>query len=76
MTEDIIHIGENIKRIRKQKGLSQEALAIRAGLPRPRISDLERRQSVTTNTLAKIARGLGVNAFELLIPQEEQISNL
>lgn len=69
MKQDSIHLGQNIKRIRKEKGLSQETLAQRIGCPRPRISDLEHRKSATIPTIEKVAAGLGVQPFELLIPR-------
>lgn len=56
-----------IKTLRKQRGISQEALAERAGLHRNFISLLERNASQpTVDTLFRLADALGVTAVELV----------
>lgn len=63
-----------IKTLRKQRGISQEALAERAGLHRNFISLLERTASQpTVDTLFRLADALGVTAVELVsrISEEE-----
>jgi transcriptional regulator with XRE-family HTH domain len=56
-----------LKTLRKQRGLSQEALAERAGLHRNFISLLERRESQpTVDTLFRLADALGVTAVDLV----------
>ena len=56
-----------LKTLRKQRGLSQEALAERAGLHRNFISLLERRESQpTVDTLFRLADALGVTAVYLV----------
>lgn len=63
-----------IKALRKQRGISQEALAERAGLHRNFISLLERNVSQpTVDTLFRLADALGVTAVELVsrISEEE-----
>lgn len=63
-----------IKTLRKQRGISQEALAERAGLHRNFISLLERNASQpTVDTLFRLADALGVTAVELVsrISEEE-----
>lgn len=57
----------NIRRIRKQKGLSQEALAFEAGVHRTYISGVERCvRNPTITVVDKIARALEVSAATLL----------
>lgn len=56
-----------LKTLRKERGLSQEALAERAGLHRNFISLLERRESQpTVDTLFRLADALGVTAVDLV----------
>jgi transcriptional regulator with XRE-family HTH domain len=61
-------IGRNLKRLRDDRGLSQEALAHAADVSVDVISKLEqgRRQSARITTLTKIANGLDVDLAELV----------
>lgn len=58
----------DIKRIRKEKGISQEELAEKSGVSRPTISNLENNPDAvtTTDTLQKIALALDVNVSDFL----------
>jgi transcriptional regulator with XRE-family HTH domain len=59
----------NLKRLRTLTGLSQEALADRAGLHRTYISSIERGQrNVSLENIFVLARALGVQPAELLKP--------
>ncbi|MEV4253671.1 helix-turn-helix transcriptional regulator [Spirillospora sp. NPDC049652] len=60
-------IGTNLKRIRHERGMSQEGLAEVAGLSRDTIAKLEqgRRRGERTTTLMKLARALDVEITEL-----------
>jgi len=63
------HIAQNIINGRKCAGLSQEALAKRAGVSRAYIGRIENaRHSLSIDTLGKIAVALDVDAVELLRP--------
>lgn len=54
--------GDKIRDLRKQKGLSQEELAFKAGLHRTYISDIERgSRNVSLKNIEKIAKALGVS---------------
>ncbi|WP_281859109.1 helix-turn-helix domain-containing protein [Litoreibacter halocynthiae] len=54
---------------RKSVGLSQENLARRAGISRAYVGRIENaRHSVSTDTLEKIARALGIDPVKLLRP--------
>lgn len=62
-----IKVGNNIKDIRQNKGLSQERLAELAGVHRTYIGMVERAEkNITLVSLEKIAKALGVNIKELL----------
>lgn len=57
----------NLVRLRRERGLSQEELAHRAGIDRTFVSGCERLvRNPTLTTLEKIARGLEVDPLELL----------
>jgi len=55
-------IGERIKKLRQELGLSQQGLAQKAGVRRPTISELEsgKQQGLTVDTAKRLARALGV----------------
>ena len=53
---------QNLRRIRTEKGVSQEELAYRAGIDRTYISSLERQvYGVSIDVLEQIAKGLKVD---------------
>jgi transcriptional regulator with XRE-family HTH domain len=59
--------GRNLRRIRKERGLSQEALAFRAEVHRTEVSLLERgRRDPGVNMTLRLAGALGVEPGELL----------
>lgn len=60
-------VANNIIDRRKSTGLSQEGLAIQAGLSRAYVGKIENaRFAVTIDTIEKIAHALGVDAVDLL----------
>ena len=62
-------VGDNTARIRKEKGLTQEALAEKSGLSQQYISGLENgRRNPTIVTLFELASALGVGHLDLLTP--------
>ncbi|MCK3654499.1 transcriptional regulator [Pasteurellaceae bacterium Macca] len=57
----------NLRKIRRLKDISQEALALEAGLSRVYISDIERgRRSVSIDVMGRIADALDINLILLL----------
>lgn len=59
--------GENLRRARRREGLSQERLAVRAGLHRTAIGLLEHGERVCRiDTLVRLAGGMAVAPAELL----------
>ena len=60
-------LGKNVRRLRAEKGWSQEDYADRAGIHRTYVSDIERgRRNPTVTVVEKLAAALGVNAGDLL----------
>jgi transcriptional regulator with XRE-family HTH domain len=60
-------LGENLRRVRRREGLSQERLAVRASLHRTAIGLLENGQRVCrTDTLIQLAGAMEVAPGELL----------
>lgn len=75
-------VGNNVKRLRELRGWKQPELARRcAGTSQTGISKIERgAASPTADTLADLARALGVESYVLLIPTDrltiDQLRNL
>jgi transcriptional regulator with XRE-family HTH domain len=66
---------EVLRELRKQRGLSQEALADATDLSRPYISQLERSmKSPSLRTLARLAAALSVSVSDMLILVEREMS--
>lgn len=62
-------VGDNTARIRKEKGLTQEALAEKSGLSQQYISGLENGQrNPTIVTLFELASALGTTHVDLVTP--------
>jgi transcriptional regulator with XRE-family HTH domain len=65
---DLKQIGALLREARKQAGLTQEEIADRSGLSRPRYRDIEAGESAArATTLMNIARALGMEM--MFIPQ-------
>ncbi|MDI6820897.1 MAG: helix-turn-helix transcriptional regulator [Patescibacteria group bacterium] len=59
--------GDKLRELRKQKGLSQEDLALKSGLHRTYISDIERgSRNLSLKNIEKIAKALGLATKSLL----------
>jgi transcriptional regulator with XRE-family HTH domain len=64
-------LAENIRAIRRQKGLSQEKLAEICGLHRTYVGSVERAErNVTLSTLEVFATALGVSIPDLLVKRD------
>ena len=62
-------LGQNVRRFRLERGLSQEALADEADIHRTYVSDVERgARNPTIVIVDKLARALRVQASDLLAP--------
>lgn len=67
---DLVQVlGTNVRKLRKAKGLSQEELALDAGMKRSYLSDLERGvRNPSVRALGRLAEALAVEPAELLQP--------
>ena len=67
MSEPLKILGENIKRRREEKGLSQEELANIAGFDRTYISLIERgKRNLSLLNICRFAKAFDVLPFELI----------
>jgi len=66
-------IGENLKRLRVQKNMTQQELAERAGVSGPMIAQVERGTKTLSMPLGKaIAEAIGCRLDDLLAEQQGQ----
>ena len=62
----------NVKKYRKEQGLSQEELAYLCNLHRTYISLVERKKrSISLDNIGKIAKGLNVDVYQLFLDYNE-----
>jgi transcriptional regulator with XRE-family HTH domain len=67
MNDESKKLGQNLKRIRTKKAISQTKIAKELGIDRAFISNIENgKTNPTLSTIAKLAKTLGVSANELL----------
>ena len=72
MKRSIALIAANVKRLRNEKGISQGELAARCRLPKASLSKIENaRMGINIRTLAKLALGLEVAPYILLMSRDE-----
>lgn len=68
-------VADNIRRIRIEKGLTQEKLAQNCGMQISYIGMIEiRKKNPKLSTIQRIADGLGVHYLELLTPYKQDNS--
>lgn len=66
-TAEQVALGKTIRAIREHQGISQERLALAAGIDRSYYSAIERGEfNITLTVLLKVAASLRVPAWELL----------
>ena len=66
--------GYNLKKIRKERGLSQLELATRLDMHFTFISDIENgKKWVSPETISKLAKELNVQPFSFLLPENFEI---
>lgn len=68
------NIATNLKRIRKSKNMSLDALAEKTGVSKSMLGQIERGESnPTVATIAKIVDGIRISFEELLYPKQESV---
>ena len=61
------HIGENVRKFRKQRGMTQETLAEKADLHPVYISQVERAErAITIDALLRITKALGLRLRDVV----------
>lgn len=67
-----MHLSDNLKRIREERGISQERLAERCGISKAQISKMETgvQKNPHIETIVAIAAALGVSVEELIFGTE------
>jgi len=69
-------IGENIKKLRKEKGFTQEVLASKANISRSYLADVENdRYNASVDVLRSIAKSLDASLTDLLKDKEDESSS-
>lgn len=58
-------LAQRIEKLRKEKGLTQEELAEKAGLHRSYFWDIENGRNISIKTAYKITKGLGISFSDL-----------
>ena len=60
-------IADNVRRLRKARGLSQEGLADLCGLHRTYVGSIERAErNLSVDNIARLATALGIEGWQLL----------
>lgn len=68
-------LGQELRKARQSRGLTQEEVAARAGLSREYISIIERgKRSPTIDVLLRVCRAIGVQASAILRKVEGQLA--
>jgi transcriptional regulator with XRE-family HTH domain len=66
-------VGENVKHLRVERGMTQEQLAEQSGFTQQYISDLERgKRNPTVVSLLELAQALGSTPIYLITPNDEK----
>lgn len=67
MTDDVKKLGQNLKRIRTKKDITQVEIAKKLGVDRSFVSNIENaKTNPTLATITNLAQALGVSTNELL----------
>ncbi len=65
----VLLLGENVRHYRKQRGMTQEQLALETDMERSYVSDLERgTRNPSVRALGRLAKALEIEPHMLLMP--------
>lgn len=68
----VVLLGLNVRKYRKQRGMTQEELGLDTEMERSYVSDLERgTRNPSVRAVERLAKALGVAPHVLLMPIEE-----
>lgn len=59
-------VGDNIRKVRKKRGLTQKELAKLLNVSEPMVSQYESKETLKLETIKKVANALNISYFELL----------
>ena len=59
-------IGDNIRKVRKKRGLTQKELAKLLNVSEPMVSQYESKETLKLETIKKVAKALEVSSFDLI----------
>jgi transcriptional regulator with XRE-family HTH domain len=72
--QELVVFGRTVRRLRRERDLSQQALANVAGLAEKHVSEIERaNREPKLTTILKLAKGLGVPVGELIAQFDAQL---
>lgn len=64
----VVLLGQNVRRYRKERGLTQEQLALEADMERSYVSDLERgTRNPSVRAVGRLAEALRIDPYLLLM---------
>lgn len=70
-------VGDNIRKVRKKRGLTQKELAKLLNVSEPMVSQYESKETLKLETIKKVANALNISYFELLdISETTKESNI
>lgn len=74
---DVVQLlGENVRRYRKLRGLTQEQLALDTEMERSYVSDLERgTRNPSVRAVGRLAEALGIEPHLLLMTETDDITS-
>ncbi|HJX85448.1 MAG TPA: helix-turn-helix transcriptional regulator [Candidatus Angelobacter sp.] len=73
-TNPKLAFGQAVRRLRQEKGISQEELAGLSGIHRTYIGDVERgTRNIALVNMTKIARALGISLSRMIAEMEENL---
>jgi len=68
----VVLLGLNVRKYRKQRGMTQEQLGLETEMERSYVSDLERgTRNPSIRAVERLAKALGIEPHQLMMPIED-----